>query len=259
MSVNEKMTAIAAAIRDKTGKADALTLDDMAADIPKVYDAGRQSSYDEFWDNYQQNGNLKNYKCVFAGRAWNNNTFKPKYDIQPTNATYIFQESLNLTNIKDCGVNIDLSKATTLNGAFYYSAVTELGEVSTVSASSLADLFAYCYNLVSIDKLILKPVGGQTFTSGTFASCNALEKLIVSGVISTNNFNVKAATKLNCESILSIILCLSDTTTGLTVTLPTTAKETYYNNSGASVNYDTADEAWAALITDKPNWTIALA
>lgn len=42
MSVHEKMTAIADAIRDKTGGTDALTLDDMAENVPKVYEAGKQ-------------------------------------------------------------------------------------------------------------------------------------------------------------------------------------------------------------------------
>lgn len=41
MSINEKMTAIADAIRAKTGGTDALTLDGMAAAIPEVFAAGR--------------------------------------------------------------------------------------------------------------------------------------------------------------------------------------------------------------------------
>ena len=40
MSVNSKMTAIADAIREKTGGTDALTLDGMAAAIPEVFAAG---------------------------------------------------------------------------------------------------------------------------------------------------------------------------------------------------------------------------
>lgn len=43
MSVNEKMTTIADAIRDKTRGTDKLTLDAMATEIPKVYDAGQQA------------------------------------------------------------------------------------------------------------------------------------------------------------------------------------------------------------------------
>ena len=43
MSVNEKMTAIANAIRKHTLKTDALTLDDMALGVNEVYEAGKQS------------------------------------------------------------------------------------------------------------------------------------------------------------------------------------------------------------------------
>ena len=43
MSVNQKMTAIADAIRDKTGGTSPLTLDDMAAAVPEVFEAGKSS------------------------------------------------------------------------------------------------------------------------------------------------------------------------------------------------------------------------
>lgn len=42
MSVQEKMTAIADAIRSKTGKTETLGLDAMAAAVPEVYEAGKQ-------------------------------------------------------------------------------------------------------------------------------------------------------------------------------------------------------------------------
>ena len=80
LTVNEKMMAIADAIRDKTSGTDALTLDDMAESIPKVYDAGKKSQYDEFWDSYQENGTCTNYNYAFYGRGWTNKTFNPKYD-----------------------------------------------------------------------------------------------------------------------------------------------------------------------------------
>lgn len=44
MSLNEKMTAIAAAIREKTGGTDLLSLDAMAAAIPAVYAAGKSAA-----------------------------------------------------------------------------------------------------------------------------------------------------------------------------------------------------------------------
>lgn len=46
-TVNEKMTAIADNIRDKTGRTNALTLDDMASGVNEVYEAGQNSMIDE--------------------------------------------------------------------------------------------------------------------------------------------------------------------------------------------------------------------
>ena len=50
MSVNEKMAAIADAIRSKTGGTEPLGLDDMAASVGDVYEAGKQAEYDAFWE-----------------------------------------------------------------------------------------------------------------------------------------------------------------------------------------------------------------
>ena len=61
MSVNEKMTAIADAIRERTGGTDALTLDDMARDVLKVYDSGKQAERDKFWEIYQEKGKRTQY------------------------------------------------------------------------------------------------------------------------------------------------------------------------------------------------------
>ena len=56
MSVNAKMTAIANAIREKTGGTEPLGLDAMATEIPKVYDAGRSQAESDFWDRVQDYG-----------------------------------------------------------------------------------------------------------------------------------------------------------------------------------------------------------
>ena len=83
-TVKEKMTAIADAIRAKTGGTEPLTLDGMAEDIPKVYNAGKQAQYDEFWDDFQQNGEQRKYMRAFQGSCWTDKTFNPKYDIIST-------------------------------------------------------------------------------------------------------------------------------------------------------------------------------
>lgn len=48
---------------------------------------GKQAEYDAFWDSYQNKGANKQsvYGSMFFGEAWNDATFKPKYDIKLNN------------------------------------------------------------------------------------------------------------------------------------------------------------------------------
>ena len=51
----------------------------IAENQQRVYDAGKQSEYDRFWDSFQQNGTRANYSFAFAGVAWTDETLQPKY------------------------------------------------------------------------------------------------------------------------------------------------------------------------------------
>lgn len=66
------------------------------------------------------------------------------------------------------------------------------------------------------------------------------------GTIS-NSLNMQWSTKLTKASITSIIEHLSTTTSGLTLTLPKTAKEAAF----------TTDE-WVVIVAAKSNWNISL-
>ena len=88
MSVQEKLTAIADTIRAKTGSADKLDLDGLASGVEEVFAAGKQNECKQFWDVYQESGVRTNYGYSFA--RWSKEAFKPKYDMQPTDATYMF-------------------------------------------------------------------------------------------------------------------------------------------------------------------------
>lgn len=262
MSVNEKMTAIADAIRAKTGGTEPLTLDGMAGEIPRVYSAGEKTASDAawnaFWDSFQVKGTRGNYSYAFAYNAWNNNTFKPKYDIKPTSGQFMFayqQNNPNFTDIKSLleqqGVVLDTSNCSSMDYLFYMcSYLTRLPAISFERCTTLNSTFYNCFALKSIDKIILKSDGTNTFNSDTwdrpFSGTTALEHMIVEGVIGKNGFYVPSK-NLDKESITSIINALSTTTTGLTVTISQSAKNKAF----------TADE-WAALIASKPNWTISL-
>ena len=222
MSVNSKMTAIADAIRDKTGNTDLLGLDDMAENVPKVYDAGVQSEYDRFWDNYQQNGNRRNYWGAFSLWFWTDEVFNPKYPLNVSdNGTYIFYSN---------------------------SVITHIPEI-TFTASQLAYVCQGASRLEIIDKITLKNDGTQQIYS-PFEGCSALREIRWGGVIG-DNLSFKDSPLLSAESLASTVEHLSTTSSGKTLTVSQTA----VNNADWSTT-DYAD--WAALIATKTNWTFSL-
>lgn len=195
-TVKEKMTAIADAIREKTGGTEPLTLDNIATDIQSVYDIGKQTRYDEFWDDYQSNGERRIYTRAFQGSCWTDKTFNPKYDIIATSAQATFHTNVNITRIP---VLVDVSESTVVSQLFYG-----------------------CSNLAELN---LKTSENTPWITGGFQACVELSTLNIEGVIGTNGFDVHWSAKLTHESLMSIINALKDYSgSGMayTVTLGTT-------------------------------------
>ena len=153
-------------------------------------DTGGKSQYDEFWDAYQQNGNLTDYRYAFAGKGWTSKLFKPKYDIVPSgaNATYIFY-STNISGdlvelLEAQGIELNFANASsfanTFNSAYN---ITRVGTIGSEIATSFNNCFIYCSALKTIDKIICN--SNTTFNS-TFNSCPALANIIFEGEIGNN-------------------------------------------------------------------------
>ena len=228
----------------------------------EVYEKGKKDEYDKFWDSFQNYGNRTSYQSGFAGKGWNDKTFKPKYDIAPIgNLGSAFQE----TELKDlagalneCGVVLDTSQATTLTNLFYYSyfliTIPTIDSRGSTESNAFSKTFSICKKLKTIEKLILKEDGSQIFSS-TFSNCLELENIVIEGTIGQNGFNVQWSTKLSSESIVSIIEALSETTSGLTVTLSQTAvNNMVFPIVGNKGTYN----SWTELEQSKTNWTISL-
>jgi hypothetical protein len=190
-TVNEKMTAIADAIRDKTGGTDALTLDDMVTSIPKVYNAGEQAEYDRFWDNFQNYGKRTNYWGAFT--YWSNAIFNPKYPL----------DRIAENNYMFMGANVPVIPRLVFVGGgltqpFYNNSIVH-----------------------TIECVVLKENGSQKFTT-PFQNCTNLKNIIIEGKIGQNGFDVRWSTKLTHDSLMSIINALYDystDTSGTTYTL----------------------------------------
>ena len=162
----------------------------VAENQQKVFDAGKQSEYDRFWDNYQQNGERINYSRAFGGTCWSDETYNPKYPITATEGgAYLFYGSL----ITDTKVDIDIGS----------------------SSSAATYRFYNAEKLVTIRKLIVKEGAGYT---SCFIGCAALENITIEGVIG-KNFDISDSPKLTHESLMSIIDHLKDTKSTLTLTI----------------------------------------
>jgi len=230
------------------------------------YDAGKadgeRSEYDRFWDAYQMGGSRTQYEGGFAGYGWNAETLKPKYDIVPTTAQKIFdhcaeQSPFDLqAQLDAAGVVLDFSRCTNFTQCFLWSGITRVGVVDTRAASNLSSLFYYDMNLETVDRLILKSDAAQVLGNNMFAGCSSLVKLGIEGIIA-NGIGFGDCTRLSRESIESIIGCLSDASSGLTVTFSLTAVKNAFETSAGAADGNTSP-AWTALVAAKPNWSVSL-
>lgn len=208
--------------------------------------AGQQAEYDRFWDAYQTNGTRTSYANSF-GIGWNDDNFQPKYDIRPVNASYMFQYSgiADLAGIlRKRGVTLDLSNATNIYMAFYWSSgLTSVPVVDTRSSTNkdLYFLFGFSPNLQNIEKIILKDDGSQTF-NGTFQG-SPIKEVRFEGVIG-KSIRFADSPQLTLASVQSVIDCLKDLTDTSSETL------TLHSTVGANVT-----EEQRAMITAK-NWTL---
>ena len=143
-TVNGKMTAIADVIREKTGGTEPLTLDGMAGDIPKVYNAGEQAQYDEFWDTLQNKGASANYQYAFGGGRWTDKIFIPKYDLVGSN----FYRCFHTSGIKTINKVVDASNATNMGQMFYAASIVTIKELKFGAKNAYSQTFAGAEDLI---------------------------------------------------------------------------------------------------------------
>lgn len=180
-------------------------------DFDDVKEAGRQEQYDEFWDDFQQNGSRTNYQYAFY--RWGN-AIQPKYDIKPqANAQNMFFNLRFSGDLKqrfaDCGIVFDTSKATNL--AYLFQGSYNITAIPTIDISSAANATSLLYNCPMLETAEIIGIK-ETHTFGScFLQDYELQNLTLSGTIG-QDINLQWSTKLSVESLISLFRCLKDFT-----------------------------------------------
>lgn len=230
-------------------------LTQIAENEQRVYKAGKR----DLMAAVQNYGARTYFRYGFA--YWHSDAFYPAHDIAPVgDSAQIFAYVTGTFDLADrlneCGVKLDTRNCTNLTYAFTGGTITHVPEIDTRGLSNVNSVFISSTALITIDNIILKDDGSQTFQS-VFDYSRAIENLKITGVIGQNGFDLQHATKLSRASIESVINALSSTTTGLTVTLSKTAVNKAFETAEGA-NDGSSSNDWEWWIGTKQYWTISL-
>ena len=248
-NLTDFLTSLAAKFRAKLGTSGTINPQDFESKVDAVFEAGKKSEYNAFWDAYQSNGTRKNYHSAFAGDGWKQTNFKPKYTIRPSEARNMFYQSpltdLTLTH------KLDFSEVTALSDFIARSSVTKVPAINLSKIIDSLYVFENAFELVTVENLIFPTRPFTVNISGIFYRCNALENITITGTIQNAGCNLHWSTKLTIESVTSILTALSKDSSvaaGKSITFPTAAQAKIQADTTAKGQYDAAIAA---------GWTIA--
>ena len=220
------------------------------------YVTGEQDGWGTVWDCIQAKGKRTDYQRAFMN--WRTGEWKPKYDMKPTNMSYMFYSfAPSDTSLPDllnnAGINLDLSGCDVSGQFTSYSSLTDLGTLDISKGNKSLSLFIYHAALKRLH-LKLNPNGHEL--SGCFTGCTGLTELIIESGYVNKSISVSPC-PLNKASIISVFDALMDSVTGQTVTLKKTAVNKAFETSEGANDGSNSDE-WNTLVASKPNWTVSL-
>lgn len=235
------------------------------------YNEGYSKSESDFWDVYQQNGTRYNYQYAFCAVGWNDDTFKPKYDIilgsgySGTNAFWECYVTDLAATLEKQGVRLDTTLCGYMQGMFQNSHTKRIPELNCTHATDYNAEYGLRYtfsnsSVETIDKLI---VNESLMYTSAFQACRNLKNIVFDGVIG-QDINFQWSTLLTRASIESIVNHLSDSATGKTLTLSKAAVDEEFafffavgNTSEEIPGTHPDNPYWWPLRNTKSNWEIA--
>ena len=199
--------------------------------VPKVYEAGQERVWNDFWDDLQNYGKLISYKYRFYG--WKDEWYNPKHHIYGS----ILQYTFSYSSIKDTKVDIIFDYRQ--HGDNFYAAFEEAKELETIR------------------KIKITGEHPNITWNRTFQNCIALKNIIIEGSYIYNNVSFQWSPLLSKASIKNIVSILADSVTGKTLSLNQTAVNNAFETAEGLADGSSSAE-WIALRGTKTNWTISL-
>lgn len=261
-NLTDFLTSLALKFRAKLGTSGTINPQDFESKVDDVFDAGKTSEYDAFWDSYQKNGTRIDYACAFAGSGWTRQNLLPKYALKPSDAYMMFANStIEDLSLPFNGITLDFSNAARLSTLCSWSAVQKLPKITIGNrVNNYTSAFMNANKLKTITELAFPTSSallGTDSTATVFYNCTALENITVTGTIMNTGFDLHWSTKLTIESVTSILTALSkdsSVASGKTITLPLSAKEKLDSNLE-----NTADAQTQYNLALSAGWTISFA
>ncbi len=262
---NQSLEQIAAKLEQATINTEAIADKSYDEGYDCGYEEGQQDNHNSFWYYFSEGGKRKNYAHAFAGKYWNKNTFSPTYDISPSNSdedvsSCMFDnfndgnEPIDMVELTErCGISISFISAKHLQYALRGDGVSRWGNVDLRNATDVRGIFKGNggNKLTQIDMIVTQK--GTPWQYDSFENQCALKTVHFLGVIGCD-LNLQWC-PLDKKSFISVIECLSTSTSGKTLTLNRSAVGKAFETVLDSGNGIDSSE-WNYYVNKKTNWNI---
>ena len=182
--------------------ADKLTT--IAENQQKVYDAGKQKRYDEFWDEILYEGR-EDFSYAFAGFGWSDENFNPPKTIKIKGTAYMMFAKNKITDLRK--YDIDFSQATDFQYLLWTnSCIKYIGHIDVSGAKRLNGIFHNAHVLERVESIT--GTDNILFTNADFYT-DKLNHIIFTDCIINHTITFERC-PLDVESMKSIIIALNN-------------------------------------------------
>ena len=233
----------------------------LKSDIDSVYDAGKKSENDRFWEEFQQGGERKDYNNAF--RNWGSEYLRPKYKVKVANRLYyqyMFCQCQNLKKVESEYFSFSLPSNVSQTDHAYghrslFESCVKLEEVEDLGLRA-AIYYRTWRDCSSLRKISVVRSLKETVYTTPFTGCTSLTDITFEGEIG-QSLNM-ADCPLSKDSFKNLAEHLFDYTGTEEYTYTLTVNGAAFEvleSEGATAEYDGVACTWAELIDNK-KWNL---